>query len=702
MSAPAFKYRPYAMAALLLAAGLSAASAFADTTSAIADPAASAAAKTVSGFELQVLARQLKVYDAPDGKGVVISGVTRGQMLHADLQQGEWFRIPVESASARGFGWVRQMPDEYDDMSLSVLHARAAQQDPLLIGTAEADPLRADAISRNTLHGQPRSIAPAPQYENQIAPPDALLPREFVPVPDRWRIMQSLDFRFPLIDPYNQNVLKGDLPIAPESFPEWFFNLGLISDTTFEMRRIPVPVAPQTSGQPGAYNIYGQGDQSTLVQNVILSLGLTKGNTTFRPPDYEFRFVPVFNYNQSRVEEERLLRVDPRTGYSRTDNFVGVQELFFDLHLRNVSDRYDFDSVRFGIQPFTSDFRGFLFQDNALGIRLFGTRDNNHWQYNAGWLRRLEKDTNSGLNDLAQRPREDDLFFFNLYRQDFPRFGFTSQLSVIHNRNREDADDYYDDNGFLVRPAVIGDVRPHDYQVTYLGYNGDGHFGRNNLTTSAWLALGSDERNPLAQKRQSIEAFFFASELSRDFDWIRLRGNFLYASGDKDPFNDTAAGFDAILENPQFAGADTSFFIRQAVPLVGGGGVALSGRNGILPSLRSSKDKGQSNFVNPGLSLLGVGADFDVLPTLRVLGNVSYLRFNETEVLGVLRNQAAPDKELGVDISTGLQFRPLYSQNIVITGSVAALMPGKGLRELYPDEKTVPLYSALLNVLLAF
>ncbi len=702
MSAPAFKYSPYAMAALLLAAGLSAASAFADTTSLSADPAASAAAKTATGFELQVLARQLKVYDAPDDKGVVISGVTRGQMLHADLQQGEWFRIPVESASARGFGWVRQMPDEYDDMSLSVLPARAAQQDPLLIGTAEADPLRADAISRSTLHGQPRSIAPAPQYENQIAPPDALLPREFVPVPDRWRIMQSLDFRFPLIDPYNQNVLKGDLPIAPESFPEWFFNLGLISDTTFEMRRIPVPVAPQTSGSPGAYNIYGQGDQSTLVQNVILSLGLTKGNTTFRPPDYEFRFVPVFNYNRSRVEEERLLRVDPRTGYSRTDNFVGVQELFFDLHLRNVSDRYDFDSVRFGIQPFTSDFRGFLFQDNALGIRLFGTRDNNHWQYNAGWLRRLEKDTNSGLNDVAQRPREDDLFFFNLYRQDFPRFGFTSQLSVIHNRNREDADDYYDDNGFLVRPAVIGDVRPHDYQVTYLGYNGDGHFGRNNLTTSAWLALGKDERNPIAQQEQSIEAFFFASELSRDFDWIRLRGNFLYASGDKDPFNDTAAGFDAILENPQFAGADTSFFIRQAVPLVGGGGVTLSGRNGILPSLRSSKDKGQSNFVNPGLTLLGVGADFDVLPTLRVLGNVSYLRFNETEVLGVLRNQAAPAKELGVDISTGLQFRPLYSQNIVITGSVAALMPGKGLRELYPDEQTVPLYSALLNVLLAF
>ena len=31
----------------------------------------------------------------------------------------------------------------------------------------------------------------------------------------------------------------------------------------------------------------------------------------------------------------------------------------------------------------------------------------------------------------------------------------------------------------------------------------------------------------------------------------------------------------------------------------------------LLPSLRSSKEEGQSNFVNPGLTLVGVGADFD-------------------------------------------------------------------------------------------
>ena len=115
----------------------------------------------------------------------------------------------------------------------------------------------------------------------------------------------------------------------------------------------------------------------------------------------------------------------------------------------------------------------------------------------------------------------------------------------------------------------------------------------------------------------------------------------LAASGDKDPFDDKATGFDAILENPQFAGADTSFWIRQAVPLIGGGGVALSGRNGVLPSLRSSKDQGQSNFVNPGLLLAGIGADADLLPQLRVIGNVNYLRFLNTSSVSVLRNQGS-------------------------------------------------------------
>ena len=146
------------------------------------------------------------------------------------------------------------------------------------------------------------------------------------------------------------------------------------------------------------------GEQTIFAQNLILSAVYYKGDTVFRPPDYEYRFTGVVNYNRVDVDEVRALKIDPDDGTTRTDSHFGVQDMYVDKHLRNVSERYDFDSVRFGVQPITADFRGFLFIDNPVRhVRLFGTRDNNIYQYNLAWFRRIEKDTNSGLNDLVGR-----------------------------------------------------------------------------------------------------------------------------------------------------------------------------------------------------------------------------------------------------------------------------------------------------------
>jgi hypothetical protein len=558
-----------------------------------------------------------------------------------------------------------------------------------------------EVIQRRPGPSEPLQFFPPPVDPRQVPAPAAGVPRETLPVPDRWRIMQGLGYAHPWYDPYNQNVLKGDLPISQGS--DWFLNLGAVSDTLLEARRLPTPVAPQTAARAGSNDVFGQGRQSTLSETLLVSASLIKGDTTFRPPDLELRFTPAFNVNRSTAEEDRVLFADPTKGRTRDDGHVAVQEAFADVHLRNASPRYDFDSLRVGIQPFTSDFRGFVFQDVPFGVRLFGTRDSNRWQYNLGWFRRVEKDTNSGLNDLGKGLRDDDTFVANAYRQDFPSVGFTSQATLMLNRNREGANGQrYDDNGFLVRPAAVGDERPHNYRVTYLGYNGDGHFGWLNLSASLYAALGHDDHNPIAGRAQDIRAGFAAAELSRDFSWVRVRLNLLLQSGDKDPFDGKATGFDAILENPLFAGADSSFWIRQAVPLIGGGGVALSGRNGVLASLRSSKDEGQSNFVNPGLALLGAGADLDLTPQWRLIGNLSYLQFQSTEVLGALRNQSPPSRSIGWDVSAGVQWRPFMSQNLVLNASAAALLPGEGLRQLYDADRSGPYYSVLANLLLAF
>lgn len=582
-------------------------------------------------------------------------------------------------------------------LSLALATLSAAAQTPATPSTP--DP----TIELRRPQSEPLTYT-APEIDpRQVPPPQRLDPRISVPVPDRWRLVEQLGIRDNRWDPYNQNTLKGDRPFEPLASwgPDWFLNLGVISDTLIESRNLPTPVGAQSSSRPQASDVFGRGRQTLLAETVVVSASVVKGNTTFKPPDYEFKFTGAFNATDARLEEVRGLTIDPRTGTTRKDRHFGVQEAFADIHLRNVSDNYDFDSIRVGIQPFTSDFRGFLFNDQALGVRLFGNRASNQFQYNLAWLRRLEKDTNSGLNDIGQRPRADDVLVANLYRQDWPVLGHTTQFTVVHNRNREGGDaDYYDRNGFQVRPAVVGDVRGHDYDVTYLGMNGDGHFGRWNLTSSLYAAIGNASYDAIAQQSQRIEAGFAAAELSRDFDWMRLRATAILASGDKDPFDGRSTGFDAILENPQIAGADTSFWIRQAIPLIGGGGVALSGRNGVLPSLRSSKDQGQSNFVNPGLQLLGVGADFDLTPQLRLIVNLSRIGFADTAVLEYLRNQGPIDRHLGNDLSLAVQYRPFSSQNVVLNASVATLEPGKAYRQLF-DSSERP-YSLLLNLLLTF
>ena len=331
-------------------------------------------------------------------------------------------------------------------------------------------------------------------------------------------------------------------------------------------------------------------------------------------------------------------------------------------------------------------------------MRLFGTRDNNRYQYNLAWFRRLEKDTNSGLNDVGKSLRDDDVFIANLYAQDQPALGFFSQVTLAYNRNREDAV-FYDNNAFIARPASLGQERTRTYDAYYLGFNGDGHFGRLNLTTSAYLALGEENGGVFTDRSSDIEAWFFAAEPSMDFDWVRPRLSFLYASGDDNPYDDKSRGFDAIFENPQFAGADTSYWIRQAVPLIGGGRVALSARNGALNSLRSSKEHGQSNFTNPGLLLAGAGVDLDILPELRLSLNANYLAFAETGVLEAARAQASVDEHIGYDLSAALIWRPFMTQNIVLRASYAQLVSGDGYRDLFGDDDP---RSILFNLILTF
>ncbi|WP_374211788.1 hypothetical protein [Erythrobacter fulvus] len=566
---------------------------------------------------------------------------------------------------------------------------------------------------------RPGYNAPLPdkiEQENEgaiRAPPPQAFPTDQLPIPDRWRLIESLGLvRENLLDPYNQNTYKGDRPINRAKVPwlpikgdDWFFVANLISDSVYEPRTFPIPVGVQTTEDPDRIDVFGDDFSQVFSQTFIAGFALLKGSTTFKPPTIEYRVTLAYNVNYVDVPERRVLFVEPSRPSHRLDQFLGVQEAFVDYHFSQFdNDRFDFISIRAGIQPFQSDFRGFLFNDQQLGVRLFGSRDNNRFQFNLGAFWRLEKDTNSGLNAILRSPRDDFVFVANAYRQDFLIPALTSQFTVVYNMNREADDIQIDTNGFPVRPALLGTLRGREYDVVYLGYNVDGRVGRVNLTGSLYWALGEDRNSFFTDRPADINAQFAALEASYDKDWMRFRMSGAYASGDSDPYDDTEGGFDAIFENPVFAGADTSYWIRQTIPFAGGGrAIAVNGRNGILNSLRSSKEQGQSNFNNPGLMLLGLGADFDLTPEFRLSANANHLWFENTSNLEVLRNEGSIPKEIGFDLSAAAIWRPKATQNIVMRLSAATLVAGDGFRDLFDNlwgQKEF--YSILANVVLTY
>jgi len=521
---------------------------------------------------------------------------------------------------------------------------------------------------------------------------------------DRWRIVPppyELDEHSRgAYDPYNKNILKGDYPVRGN---DTFFVLTGISDSLVEARSLPTP-SGVSADRPGSVRFFGRDAQGIFVQNVILSADLFEGDTTFQPVRQRVKATIVANLNHLRVEENGIVKPDVRRGTERTDSHAALQELFYERKLRDLSPNYDFVSLRAGVQPFSSDFRGFIFSDTNLGVRLFGNYASNRFQYNAALFDRLEKDTNSGLNILHEL-REQRVAVVNFYWQDFFHKGFTEQFSIHHMR--DEASTKYDRNGILVRPAPVGDAQPHDIHATYLGTAGLGHIGRFNIDHALYYVFGRDSLNPIAgadpELRRGdpvrISAGMAALEVSYDRDWLRPRLGFFYASGDHHPRDRHARGFDSIFDATAFAGGGFSFFNRLGIRLAGTG-VSLVERGSLLPSLRSSKDEGQPNYVNPGVQLATAGLDAELTPRLKAIFTANYIRLDAVEPLEEVLFQGGIHHDLGTDLSAGLRYRPFLSNNVVLAGGVAAFLPGKGFEDIY--ENGHPLYHAFMNVILQF
>src|SRR5258707_932224 len=353
-------------------------------------------------------------------------------------------------------------------------------------------------------------------------------------------------------DPYDQSWLKGDYPIIGN---KTFMILSAVSSTGVELSRTPKP-SDVSSARPGSAEFFGKPEALAVNQIFQFTFELFHGDSTYKPRDWAIKISPTFSLpNYLNARETGVVNIDVRRGTNRTDTQFSLEEAFVEKKFEDVDGNFDFISARVGIQPFVSDFRGFIFSDNNLGARVFGSFDNNRYQYNAAYFAQLEKDTNSGLNRFDLRHQ--NVYVANIFRQDFIRKGYTIQASALYNDDRPRRK--FDRNGFLLLPALIADVRPHAIKVGYVGVNGDGHLGRLNLTNSYYYAFGRDDRNPIAGRGVHVSSHMTATEASIDKDYFRFRGSFFWAQGDKNPTDGQANGFDAIFDDPNFVGGQMKF-----------------------------------------------------------------------------------------------------------------------------------------------
>jgi hypothetical protein len=602
-------------------------------------------------------------------------------------------------------------------LALTVADGRADDGEP----ASTSDQTETATPPRRPVPSRPKKAIPPPLADDvpvtrtptgftRIGPGTSSYPgTEFVPIPDRWRIGWPEYDRYPndpheamLVrghwwDPYKQNVLKGDYPICPpDTFEPFcgqntFFVFTLRNDTLVEGRRLPVP-SDVSSARPQSQEFFGKGESLSVENNVLMSFELFGGNAAFRPRKWELRATPVFNANYLVARENGVVNIDPRRGTDRFDGHVAFQELFGDYELAELTPYFDTVNVRVGIQPFTSDFRGFVFTDAAPGVKLSGNYHANRTQWNLAYFRPLDKDTNTGLNTLF-RDREQDVAIANLTRQDFIWPGYFTQVSAQYSHDHPSVL-HYDENGFLVRPAAVGDAAPHDIRVGYLGWTGDGHIDRININHAFFQAFGWDTRNPIAGRALDINAQMAALELSYDRDWLRFKGSFFWASGDSDPTDGTATGFDAITDNPFFVGGSGSFWQRQGIKLTGTN-VNLVNRFSLLPTLRSSKDEGQANFVNPGIFIYNLGVSGRLTPKLSFDANINYLRFQEPGPIQHVLLQRKLPHDVGLDYGIVFKYRPLLIDNVIIVAGAAAFTPLAGFRAIYTSDTLFQAFAAL-------
>jgi len=97
--------------------------------------------------------------------------------------------------------------------------------------------------------------------------------------------------------------------------------------------------------------------------------------------------------------------------------------------------------------------------------------------------------------------------------------------------------------------------------------------------------------------------------------------------------------------------------------------------------------------------LVGVGADLDLMPSLRISMDVSHVMFANTATLQSLLGRTDLSATVGTDASLDAIYRPFISQNVIARLSFAKLFAADAARPLIGSSAP---FSFFFNLVLTY
>ncbi len=73
----------------------------------------------------------------------------------------------------------------------------------------------------------------------------------------------------------------------------------------------------------------------------------------------------------------------------------------------------------------------------------------------------------------------------------------------------------------------------------------------------------------------------------------------------------------------------------------------------------------------------------DIPPKLKAFANVNYIWFAETAPLDLALQTDKASNDLGLDLSLGFKYRPLLTENVILSAGMSFFVPGDGYKDIY-------------------